>query len=78
MKELKSGINDFCEMTDMPGLGLEIFKTGGGCRDQQGAPSWSTKLLFLRQGRVRALPMLFGQIERRLLEPEVGQAYDDN
>ncbi|KRX33040.1 hypothetical protein T09_1843, partial [Trichinella sp. T9] len=38
-------------MANMPGVGLEIFKAGGGWRDQKRAPSWSVKLPSLRQGR---------------------------
>ncbi|KRY05618.1 hypothetical protein T12_10832, partial [Trichinella patagoniensis] len=50
-KQIKSGINEFCEMANMPGVGLEIFNAGGGWRDQKWAPSWSVKLPSLRQGR---------------------------
>ncbi|KRY99559.1 hypothetical protein T11_14710, partial [Trichinella zimbabwensis] len=65
MKELKSGINELCEMANMPGVGLEIFKAGGGWRDQKWAPSRSVKLPSLRQGRVQTLPCSLGRWSAR-------------
>ncbi|KRZ12593.1 hypothetical protein T11_4306, partial [Trichinella zimbabwensis] len=53
MCNIKSGINELCEMANMPGVGLEIFKAGGGWRDQKWAPPRSVKLPSLRQGRVQ-------------------------
>ncbi|KRY99330.1 hypothetical protein T4B_6779 [Trichinella pseudospiralis] len=61
-------------MANMPGVGLEIFKAGGDWRDQKWAPSWSVKLPSLGQGRVQALPLLFGQVERTLPDPGAGKA----
>ncbi|KRY23617.1 hypothetical protein T12_8512 [Trichinella patagoniensis] len=60
-KQIKSGINEFCEMANMPEMGLEIFNAGGGWRDQKWAPSWSVKLPSLRQGRVQTLPCSLGR-----------------
>ncbi|KRY67902.1 hypothetical protein T4D_6226 [Trichinella pseudospiralis] len=72
--QIKSGINEFCEMANMSGVGLEIFKAGGDWRDQKRAPSWSVKLPSLGQGRVQTLPLLFGQVERTLPDPGAGKA----
>ncbi|KRY62394.1 hypothetical protein T11_4450, partial [Trichinella zimbabwensis] len=47
-------------MANMPGVGLEIFKAGGGWRDQKWAPPRSVKLPSLRQGRVQTLPCSLG------------------
>ncbi|KRY94141.1 hypothetical protein T11_1040, partial [Trichinella zimbabwensis] len=47
-------------MANMSGVGLEIFKAGGGWRDQKWAPSRSVKLPSLRQGRVQTLPCSLG------------------
>ncbi|KRZ40020.1 hypothetical protein T4C_506 [Trichinella pseudospiralis] len=59
--EIKSGINELCEMANMPGVGLEIFKAGGGWRDQKWAPPRSVKLPSLRQGRMQTLPCSLGR-----------------
>ncbi|KRZ37163.1 hypothetical protein T4C_10385 [Trichinella pseudospiralis] len=59
--EIKSGINEFCEMASMPGVVHEIFKAGGGWRDQKWAPPRSVKLPSLRQGRVQTLPRSLGE-----------------
>ncbi|KRY63844.1 hypothetical protein T4D_6342 [Trichinella pseudospiralis] len=61
-------------MANMPRVGLEIFKAGGGWRDQKWAPSWSVKLPSLRQGRMQTLPLLFGQVKRTLPDPGAGKA----
>ncbi|KRZ09763.1 hypothetical protein T11_17030 [Trichinella zimbabwensis] len=52
-------------MANMPGVGLEIFKAGGGWRDQKWAPSRSVKLPSLRQGRVQTLPCSLGRWSAR-------------
>ncbi|KRY70550.1 hypothetical protein T4A_5459 [Trichinella pseudospiralis] len=57
----RSGINEFCEMANMHGVGLEIFKAGGGWRDQKRAPPRSVKLPSLRQGRMQTLPCSLGR-----------------
>ncbi|KRY86115.1 hypothetical protein T4D_333 [Trichinella pseudospiralis] len=75
MKELNSGINEFREMADKPGVGLEIFKAGGDWRDQKWASPWSVALFSFGQGGMQAHPLLCGQAERRLLEPEAGKAF---
>ncbi|KRZ35193.1 hypothetical protein T4C_2354 [Trichinella pseudospiralis] len=62
MKKIaRSGINELCEMANMPGVGLEIFKAGGGWRDQKWAPPRSVKLPSLRQGRMQTLPCSLGR-----------------
>ncbi|KRX68613.1 hypothetical protein T09_12442 [Trichinella sp. T9] len=71
--EIKSGINELCEMANMPGVGLEIFKAGGGWRDQKRAPSWSVKLPSLRQGRVQTLPCSLGRQSARSPSLERGK-----
>ncbi|KRZ43579.1 hypothetical protein T4C_4466 [Trichinella pseudospiralis] len=48
-------------MANMPGVGLEIFKAGGGWRDQKWAPPRSVKLPSLRQGRMQTLPCSLGR-----------------
>ncbi|KRY48702.1 hypothetical protein T03_16764 [Trichinella britovi] len=57
----------------MPGVGLEIFKAGGGWRDQKRAPSWSVKLPSLRQGRVQTLPCSLGRQSARSSSLERGK-----
>ncbi|KRY64289.1 hypothetical protein T4A_2864 [Trichinella pseudospiralis] len=59
-------------MANMPGVGLEIFKAGGGWRDQKWAPPRSAKLPSLRQGRMQTLPCSLGRWSARspTLEPE--------
>ncbi|KRY63642.1 hypothetical protein T4A_9209 [Trichinella pseudospiralis] len=49
-------------MANMPGVELEIFKAGGGWRDQKWAPPRSVKLPSLRQGRMQALPCSLGSV----------------
>ncbi|KRY66450.1 hypothetical protein T4A_1586, partial [Trichinella pseudospiralis] len=68
--EIKSGINEFCEMANMPGVGLEIFKAGGEWRDQKWAPPWSVKLPSLRRGRMQTLPCSLGSARFPTLERE--------
>ncbi|KRZ34040.1 hypothetical protein T4C_7497, partial [Trichinella pseudospiralis] len=63
--EIKSGINEFCEMANMPGVVLEIFKASGGWRDQKWAPPRSVKLPSLRQGRMQTLPCSLGRWSAR-------------
>ncbi|KRZ04003.1 hypothetical protein T4B_10827 [Trichinella pseudospiralis] len=75
MKELNSGINEFREMADKPGVRLEIFKAGGDWRDQKWASPWSVALFSFGQGGMQAHPLLCGQAERGLLEPEAGKAF---
>ncbi|KRZ84829.1 hypothetical protein T08_16347 [Trichinella sp. T8] len=72
-KEMKSGINELCEMANMPGVGLEIYNAGGGWRDQKWAPSWSVKLPSLRQGRVQTLPCSLGRQSARSSSLERGK-----
>ncbi|KAL1226822.1 COPII coat assembly protein [Trichinella spiralis] len=60
-------------MANMPGVGLEIFKAGGGWRDQKWAPSWSVKLPSLRQGRVQTLPCSLGRQSARSPSLERGK-----
>ncbi|KRY88416.1 hypothetical protein T4D_8422 [Trichinella pseudospiralis] len=71
--QIKSGINELCEMANMPGVGLEIFKAGGGWRDQKWAPPWSVKLPSLRQGRVQTLPCSLGRWSARFPTLERGK-----
>ncbi|KRY75878.1 hypothetical protein T4A_8000, partial [Trichinella pseudospiralis] len=71
--EIKSGINEFCEMANMPGVGLEIFKAGGGWRDQKWAPPRSVKLPSLRQGRMQTLPCSLGRWSARFPTLERGK-----
>ncbi|KRX86189.1 hypothetical protein T4E_5881 [Trichinella pseudospiralis] len=73
--ELNSGINEFREMADKPGVRLEIFKAGEDWRDQKWASPWSVALFSFGQGGMQAHPLLCGQAERRLLEPEAGKAF---
>ncbi|KRZ06278.1 hypothetical protein T11_2162 [Trichinella zimbabwensis] len=56
MKKLKSGINELCEMANMPGVGLEIFKAGGGWRDQNGPHLVACSSLPLDKGEVELFP----------------------
>ncbi|KRZ39467.1 hypothetical protein T4C_4869 [Trichinella pseudospiralis] len=49
-------------MANMPRVGLEIFKAGGGWRDQKWAPPRSVKLPSLRQGRMQTLPCSLGRV----------------
>ncbi|KRY45038.1 hypothetical protein T03_7777 [Trichinella britovi] len=72
-KQIKSGIIEFCEMANMPEMGLEIFNAGGGWRDQKWAPSWSVKLPSLRQGRVQTLPCSLGRQSARSSSLERGK-----
>ncbi|KRX25158.1 hypothetical protein T07_5332 [Trichinella nelsoni] len=72
-RRIKSGINEFCEMANMPGVGLEIFNAGGGWGDQKWAPSWSVKLPSLRQGRVQTLPCSLGRQSARSPSLEQGK-----
>ncbi|KRX25148.1 hypothetical protein T07_9369 [Trichinella nelsoni] len=72
-QKIKSGINEFCEMANMPEMGLEIFNAGGGWRDQKWAPSWSVKLPSLRQGRVQTLPCSLGRQSARSSSLERGK-----
>ncbi|KRZ25109.1 hypothetical protein T4C_3473 [Trichinella pseudospiralis] len=55
-------------MANMPGVGLEIFKAGGGWRDQKWAPPRSVKLPSLRQGRMQTLPCSLGSARFPTLE----------
>ncbi|KRY84731.1 hypothetical protein T4D_14482 [Trichinella pseudospiralis] len=60
-------------MANMPGVGLEIFKAGGGWRDQKWAPPRSVKLPSLRQGRMQTLPCSLGRWSAHSLNLEWGK-----
>ncbi|KRY65161.1 hypothetical protein T4A_4330 [Trichinella pseudospiralis] len=60
-------------MANMPGVGLEIFKAGGGWRDQKRAPPRSVKLPSLRQGRMQTLPCSLGRWSARFPTLERGK-----
>ncbi|KRX95652.1 hypothetical protein T4E_12056 [Trichinella pseudospiralis] len=60
-------------MANMPGVGLEIFKAGGGWRDQKWAPPRSVKLPSLRQGRMQTLPCSLGRWSARFPTLERGK-----
>ncbi|KRY62998.1 hypothetical protein T4A_11998 [Trichinella pseudospiralis] len=60
-------------MANMPRVGLEIFKAGGGWRDQKWAPPRSVKLPSLRQGRVQTLPCSLGRWSARFPTLERGK-----
>ncbi|KRZ65184.1 hypothetical protein T10_16 [Trichinella papuae] len=64
-KQLKSGINEFREMANMPGVVLEIFKSGGGWTDQNG-PTLEREAPF---------PYTRDSAKCRILDPEAGKAY---
>ncbi|KRY96505.1 hypothetical protein T4C_9559, partial [Trichinella pseudospiralis] len=60
-------------MANMPGVGLEIFKAGGGWRDQKWAPPRSVKLPSLRQRRMQTLPCFLGRWSARFPTLERGK-----